>query len=270
MPVRTTAEPGLRVTLLGGAPGPEVKFWRRWASDAGLKPVVRVALGAGLALGDPTPPLTVGGLSRIDLLILDERSWAALGGGERAAVAAAVRGGMGLLLRVTGPVPPGYGAVMGLPLAGGAASAPVRLLDRDGKALPILTRRVVQVGARDAQTLLADATGPCWPVGVRWGAGGSAHGSSPMPQAWSAPGMAKHMARYGPAWSARWHGRVRRAHPGSTRWRIGANAPPYATCWRGYAGAAGRAGPAAVARSRHARMCRLLAAGRRLARPAPG
>jgi len=159
VPVRTTAEPGLRVTLLGGAPGPEVKFWRRWASDAGLKPVVRVALGAGLALGDPTPPLTVGGLSRIDLLILDERSWAALGGGERAAVAAAVRGGMGLLLRVTGPVPPGYGAATVLPLAGGAASAPVRLLDRDGKALPTLTRRVVQVGARDAQPLLADATG---------------------------------------------------------------------------------------------------------------
>lgn len=159
VPVQTIAEPGLRVTLLGGAPGPEVKFWQRWASDAGLKPVVRVALGAGLALGDPTPPLTAAGLSRIDLLILDERSWATLSGGERAVVAAAVRGGMGLLLRVTGPVPPGYGAALGLPLAGGAASARVRLLDRDGKALPTLTRRVVRVGPRDAQTLLADATG---------------------------------------------------------------------------------------------------------------
>ncbi|WP_394662636.1 carboxypeptidase regulatory-like domain-containing protein [uncultured Sphingomonas sp.] len=158
IPVWTATEPGLRVTLLGGAPGPEVKFWRRWASDAGLNPVVRVSLGAGLDLGDPTPPLTASGLAKVDLLILDERRWAGLGAGERAAVAAAVRSGMGVLLRVTGPVPSGYGAALGLPLSGGVASAPVRLLDHDGKALPPLTRRIARIGAGDAQTLLADAT----------------------------------------------------------------------------------------------------------------
>ncbi|WP_156477694.1 carboxypeptidase regulatory-like domain-containing protein [Sphingomonas sanguinis] len=159
IPVWTAAEPGLRVTLLGGAPGPEVKFWRRWASDAGLNPVVRVSLGAGLDLGDPMPPLTVSGLAKVDLLILDERSWAGLGAGEWAAVAAAVRGGMGVLLRVTGPVPSGYGAALGLPLSGGVATAPVRLLGRDGKALPTLTRRIARIGAGDTQTLLNDATG---------------------------------------------------------------------------------------------------------------
>lgn len=159
IPVWTATEPGLRVTLLGGAPGPEVKFWRRWASDAGLNPVVRVSLGAGLDLGDPMPPLTVSGLAKVDLLILDERSWAGLGAGERVAVAAAVRGGMGVLLRITGPVPSGYGAALGLPLSSGVATAPVRLLGHDGKALPTLTRRIARIGAGDAQTLLADATG---------------------------------------------------------------------------------------------------------------
>lgn len=159
VPIRTVAEPGLRVTLIGGAPGPEVKFWRRWAGDAGLQPVVRVALGAGLGLGDPMPPLTATGLAKVDLLILDERSWDAMGGAERTAIVAAVRGGMGVLLRVTGPVPVGYGSAFGLPLSEGAATASVRLLDDQGRGLPTLTRRVVRVGARDARTLLSDATG---------------------------------------------------------------------------------------------------------------
>lgn len=159
IPVHVATEPGLRVTLLGGAPGPEVKFWQRWATDAGLRPTIRVALGAGLTLGDATVPLTTGELAKRDLLILDERSWAGLGAGERAAVVAAVRGGMGVLLRVTGPVPSGYGAAFGLPLSGGAATAPVRLLASDGTSLPPLTRRIVRSGAGETRPLLADATG---------------------------------------------------------------------------------------------------------------
>ncbi|WP_294235581.1 carboxypeptidase regulatory-like domain-containing protein [uncultured Sphingomonas sp.] len=159
IPVWTAAEPGLHVMLLGGAPGPEVKFWRRWASDAGLVSAVRVALGAGLDLGDPSPPLAGATLSKLDLLILDERSWAGLSGAERAAIAAAVRGGMGLLLKVTGPVPAGYGAAVGLPVSGGAATAPVRLLGTDGKALPLLTRRLARSSVGDTLPLLGDASG---------------------------------------------------------------------------------------------------------------
>ena len=198
IPVWTAAEPGLRVMLLGGAPGPEVKFWRRWATDAGLDPVVRVSLGAGLELGDPTPPLTAGGLAKVDLLILDERSWAQLGGGERAAVAAAIRGGMGALLRVTGPVPTGYGAALGLPVSGGVATAPVRLLGRDGKALPTLTRRVVRIGAGDTQTLLTDATGAGM---ASWRALGRGRGGLRLVTDAAGLVTAGHGETYGELWS---------------------------------------------------------------------
>lgn len=60
-------------------------------------------LGDGLAMN-------AAALRRVDVLVLDERSWAGLSAGKRgavlAAVLAAVRQGLGLVLRATGPVSP--------------------------------------------------------------------------------------------------------------------------------------------------------------------
>lgn len=143
-PVRVARAPAVRVLFLAGAPGPEVKYWRRWAEDAGLAATTRVALGAGLELGDTPPPLGVATLSRFDLAIVDERSWAALGGNERAALASAARGGLGLLLRVTGPLPDvvrGAWSGFGLPLFPARALTPARLPAHPGEALPPLTYR---------------------------------------------------------------------------------------------------------------------------------
>jgi len=180
LPVWTAAAPDPKVLLLAGSPGPEVKALRRWAADSGIELQVAVSLGAGLELGDPRPPLNASTLGRLDLVVVDERSWAALSPSDRAALVSAVRGGLGLLLRVTGPLPAGlrdaWGA-LGLPLADGETtiatsltpSGPPSASTPDEVALPELTRRRVDVPAPDSTPLLRDATGA---VLARWRAEG--------------------------------------------------------------------------------------------------
>ena len=145
-PVWAAPLPPTRVLFLAGAPGPEVKYWRRWAQDAGLAVTMRVALGAGLALGDPGPALSPGTLARYDLIVVDDRSWNGLSSAERSALNSAVRSGAGLLLRTTAPLQQSLRDVWnawGMPLLAGTATAPVSLPpDADGD-LPTLTRRTV-------------------------------------------------------------------------------------------------------------------------------
>lgn len=160
VPVVTADDTAPRVLLLAGAPGPEPKFLRRWASDAGLELHAQLPTGGGIGIGDAPLPINASTLRRFDLAILDDRSWTALGPSERGALIGAVRGGLGLLLRVTGPVPDPtrrQWRALGFTVAGGADVAEVRLLagrdDRD------LTRRVVQIAAPDGTPLLRDAAG---------------------------------------------------------------------------------------------------------------
>jgi hypothetical protein len=91
----------LRVLLLAGAPGPETKFLRRWAEDAGLQLRSRVQLGPRLVQGGNRLAPTPAELAETDLLILDERAFAALGPAGRGLIVHAVRDGLGLLLRLT-------------------------------------------------------------------------------------------------------------------------------------------------------------------------
>ena len=176
LPVWTAAPPAPKVLLLAGAPGPEIKALRRWAADSGITLQTAVSLGGGLELGDPRPPLNAATLGRLDLVVVDERSWAGLSAGERAALAAAVREGLGLLLRVTGPLPPGVRESwrgLGLALADGevtlatplAPSRPPAVSGPDEIRLPELTRRGVVVPMPDSAPLLRDATGA---VMARW------------------------------------------------------------------------------------------------------
>ena len=142
VPVVTDDDPAPRVLLLAGAPNAEVKYLRRWATDAGLPAVARITAGGGAVLGDAPVAVDAATLARFDVAIVDERSWAGLGQASRAALTAAVRGGMGLVVRVTGPVPAGTRAqwrALGLAIASGEATAPAPLAG----GVPILTRRVL-------------------------------------------------------------------------------------------------------------------------------
>jgi hypothetical protein len=186
VPVWIAADPAPRVLLLAGAPSPELKYLRRWATDAGLPLHVQLSVGGGLQLGDAPLPLNAATLQRFDLAVLDERSWAMLSAGERAALIEALRGGLGVLLRVSGPLPDAtrrQWQALGFALSAGSDTAAVRLpaesIDEealrarrgpgtaDTAAAPngvqdenvVLARRALKLGGVDATPLLRDAGG---------------------------------------------------------------------------------------------------------------
>lgn len=150
-----------RVRVIGGAPGPEIKYLRRWAADAGIDMHAQFALGGGVATGDAPQPLTAATLSQTDLLVIDERGWDGLGDGGRAAVISAVRGGMGLLLRPTA-LPPETArtqwAALGLRLSGTGDPETVTLPVSSGSKdqPPTVTRLNLRLDSSDAVPLAVD------------------------------------------------------------------------------------------------------------------
>ncbi|MBZ9646125.1 carboxypeptidase regulatory-like domain-containing protein [Sphingobium sp. 3R8] len=100
VPVWVTESARPKLLILAGAPGPEVKYLRRWASDAGFDVTTQMSAGGGIALGDAPVALDAAGLRRFDVAIVDDRAWA----GMRGPLIAAVRGGLGLVLRAGGAI----------------------------------------------------------------------------------------------------------------------------------------------------------------------
>ncbi|MBN8483087.1 MAG: hypothetical protein J0L88_15985, partial [Xanthomonadales bacterium] len=107
VPVGVVAQAGerLRVLVLAGALDAESKYLRRWAVDAGIDLRARLAVSRGLSVRDGEVVLDAASLGESDLVIVDERSWAALARADKERLLEAVDGGLGVLLRVTGPVP---------------------------------------------------------------------------------------------------------------------------------------------------------------------
>lgn len=178
IPVETVATTPPRVLVLAGAPSAETKYLKRWAEDSGVELTLDIDIGAGVRLGDAPLPLNAATLNELDLVVLDDRRWDSLGGGQRAALTAAVNGGMGLLLRPTGPLSAATRrdwAGLGLSLSGGDEAVPLRLdppaeeaapdADApaepagDAEALPELARRDLTVEGSGAVALLRDADG---------------------------------------------------------------------------------------------------------------
>ncbi len=168
VPVPIAALPGapLRVLLLAGAPDPELKYLRRWMQDAGLDLASRVALSAGIDLREGAAPLDAAALAQVDLAIIDARAWSALAADARARVEAAVRGGMGLLLRLRGAA--GDAAVeravddwatLGVPLQADKPGSPAPLVGQPLAADIPLTRLPWTVHAADVAPLLRMADG---------------------------------------------------------------------------------------------------------------
>ncbi len=94
----------LAVILRYGAVNPELKYWRRWALDAGLRPRVSAGVTEGVSLHDGDAGLTPAALAQTDLVIVDARGWAGLTAAEKTALRAAITQGLGLLLRADGPL----------------------------------------------------------------------------------------------------------------------------------------------------------------------
>lgn len=135
VPLLITAGERLKVIVRAGAPDPELKYWRRWADDAGIAVQADAALSRDVNLRAGETALTVAALADADLVIVDERSWLRLGDDEKAALRAAVDEGLGLLLRVTGAVPPAVAAdwrALGFAVSNQEAPHSVTLDQRSG------------------------------------------------------------------------------------------------------------------------------------------
>lgn len=175
IPVETRTPVPPRVLVLAGAPGAETKYLKRWAADSGVDLSLDIDVGSGVRLGDPPVPLTRANLDRLDLVVVDDRRWDALGSGARTTLTAAVNDGLGLLLRPTGPLSPSTRrdwTGLGLTLSGGDEAVALRLDPPTGTApqgagtpeepaedVPELARRDLTIGSANAVTLLNDADG---------------------------------------------------------------------------------------------------------------
>lgn len=106
VPVRVEAGAALRLMLLSGGPDPDLKYLQRWALDAGHQVSARTLLSRGIAQQRGEAGLDAATLAQTDLLIVDERAWSQLDKNVRARLFAAVDEGLGLLLRLGGPLPP--------------------------------------------------------------------------------------------------------------------------------------------------------------------
>lgn len=106
--VDARSPPPLRVLLLASAPSPELKYLRRWALDAGVDIASRIDVAPGLGTRRGESRLDAATLAGIDLLVLDERSWPQAEA-QRTLLRDAIVDGLGVLVRVTGTVPPRVG-----------------------------------------------------------------------------------------------------------------------------------------------------------------
>ena len=148
----------VRMLMLSGGPNPELKYIRRWASDAGIALESRIDLGQGMQIQTGNSALSAASLRELDLLVLDERAWNGLGAGSRRMVIDALNGGLGVLLRLTGPLAGSAGnelRALGFSVQETAGVQGVRLAEPQGKALlPELSRRSVKVQSPDGVALL--------------------------------------------------------------------------------------------------------------------
>lgn len=167
VPVLIAAVPSARVLLLAGAPQPELKYLRRWASDAGMQVRSQIAVGPGVQLGEGAA-LDAASLDTLDLLVIDQRRLVALGNAQRQGVRAAIGRGLGVLVRTDGPLDAAARAALGelgLAVTGGstgaAVAAPRSLVASPGASdaaaapadaapLPPLQRRTLQPQQADA------------------------------------------------------------------------------------------------------------------------
>ncbi len=156
--VEVIAETPPALLWLDAAPSAEAREVKRWLAAAGGAFAWRAQISRGLSRDEvvgtaplPRGPLTAALLRRFDFVVADPRALAALGAGERSALAAAVReDGLGLLLRAGGAATP---AALGVafptrPLPGGGElAARLDWPDGDSAPLPLAARELAPLGS---------------------------------------------------------------------------------------------------------------------------
>ena len=161
VPIAVSAPVPMRMLSLSGGPNAEVKALRRWAVDAGAVLDSRIALGPGMAFQTENAAITQAGLRETDWLILDERAWDALTSSEKRTVRDAIAGGLGMLLRLTGPLSANASAdfaQLGFRIRNENLLQGIRLPEKAGKPIwPGLNRRPVSVQSESAQIVLRDS-----------------------------------------------------------------------------------------------------------------
>jgi hypothetical protein len=163
-PVAVLPGDALRVLVLAGAPDPELKYLRRWATDAGIELASRIVLSDGIAMSEGNGALDAESLANTDLVIVDERAWKRLDAGTKSALADATRNGLGLLLRVTGALPDTVASewqTLGFRVR--AADIPETVSLDSSQATPdpaaVLSRRALLVESDDTAPLLRASDG---------------------------------------------------------------------------------------------------------------
>lgn len=155
--------PPLRLSILASASNPEWKYLRRWARDAGADLRTQLQLSPAVLIGERLA-LTPEALTDTELLLADERSWRRLDQADRQRVIAAVRAGLGLLLRLEQMPDARTRALLAeldLEVAPGAEATPPSL---PGDELPSLDRLPLTLGGRAWQPL-GGAAGLWQPLG---------------------------------------------------------------------------------------------------------
>ena len=156
--VEVIAETPPALLWLDAAPSAEAREVKRWLAAAGGAFAWRAQISRGLSRDEvvgtaplPRGPLTAALLRRFDLIVADPRALAALGAGERAALAAAVReDALGLLLRAGNAATP---AALGVAFAtrplpgGGELAARLDWPDGDSAPLPLPARELAPLGS---------------------------------------------------------------------------------------------------------------------------
>jgi len=162
LPITIVQGHALKVLSLSGGPNPELKYLRRWAIDAGIELESQINLSPGMQMNNADITINAAGLRDVDLLMLDERAWRAMNRNSKQSVIEALRDGMGLLLRITGPLTStdrNELRALGFSVNDANGVQAVRLnSDDDEKTQTTLTRRPLRVSGSDAVTLLQDDT----------------------------------------------------------------------------------------------------------------
>jgi len=176
LPLFVDAGAAMRVVLIAGAPDAELRAVRRWAADAGIAMSSRIALSRGIALRDGEVSVDAQRLGETDLVIIDERAWASLGRAEKDTLLEAVERGLGLFLRVTGPLPESVlrdWADLGIRLSAADVAQSTRLPALAGTlGEPVgLMRRPLRIEADDGVALLSADDGSTLAVRVVRGHG---------------------------------------------------------------------------------------------------
>ncbi len=156
-----------RVLLAAGAPGIELKHLRRWLADSGVELHARMLLTDRVDLRGGQPALDAAALAGMDVVVLDERAWRALTPAQREGLDAAVRGGLGVLLRFTDAPTAADRARLaewGFTVEPRDGEREVRLPGAAPTA-PRLNRRPLHVDAPDSLALAVDADGAAF---ARW------------------------------------------------------------------------------------------------------